>query len=197
MRYFILPLVIFLTYAINVLSGPAAFAVDLGTPLLSPVLVVRDRLNSGNVLKTGIRLEPAEDFVFEPEVGLGHAMWEREVKSGYDEITHTIHAQAGGKVDLFSMVSLSAAAKLPVYSVASSDRWLAGDYSQPGEFRHDYDILHSADKLSWKGEMGVRLGASADINLFYDRSHFDEPTGSSGLSRFEETFGTRLIFRFK
>lgn len=172
----------------------AAVAADLGVPVLSPALGVRDRLNSGNVLQTGIRLAPTADLVFEPQVGLGHVMWEREVKSGFDEITHRVHAQAGGKVDLFGLVSLSAAAKLPVYSAASSDRWLAGSYSQPGEFRHD--ILNGADKLSWTGEMGLHLGP-ANINLFYDKSRFDDMIGGSRLSEFEETFGTRLIFRFR
>ena len=178
------------------LTGAAPLASDFDTPVLVPELVVRDRLNSGNVLKTGIRITPMSDFVFEPEVGLSHAMWERELKNGYDEITHKIHARAGGRVDLFGLLSLSAAAKLPVYTVASSDRWLAGSYSQPGEFRHGYDILDGPDKLSWTGEMGVHLGP-ADLNIFYDKSHLDDLAGSGGFSRFDETFGTRLIFRFK
>lgn len=178
------------------LTGAAALGADLGTPVLVPELVVRDRLNSGNVLKTGIRITPTSDLVLEPEVGLSHAMREWELTTGYDEITHKIHAQAGGRVDLFGLISLSAAAKLPVYTVASSDRWLAGSYSQPGEFRHGYDILDGPDRLSWTGEMGVHLGA-ADLNIFYDKSHFDDLTGSGGFSRFDETFGTRLIFRFK
>ena len=195
MRLTYFPPIIFAALIIGQFWG-AAFAADLGVPVLSPALVVRDRLNSGNVVKTGIRLAPTADLVFEPEFGLGHAMWEREVKSGFDEITHKIHAQAGGKVDLFGLVSLSAAAKLPVYTAASSDRWLAGSYSQPGEFRHDYDILRNADKLSWTGEMGLHLG-SANINLFYDKSRFDDMIGGSRLSEYDEIFGTRLIFRFR
>ncbi len=195
MRLTYLPSVVLAALIIGVF-WEAAFAAELEVPVLSPALVVRDRLNSGNVVKTGIRLAPTADLVFEPQFGLGHVMWEREVKSGFDEITHKIHAQAGGQVDLFGFVSLSAAAKLPVYTAASSDRWLAGSYSQPGEFRHDYDILRNADKLSWTGEMGLHLGP-ANINLFYDKSRFDDMIGGSRLSEFEETFGTRLIFRFR
>lgn len=179
-----------------VAGATAPLAADLDTPVFLPELVVRDRLNSGNVLKTGIRLTPMTDLVFEPEVGLRHGVWERELKTGYDEVTHKIHAQAGGRVDLFGLVSLSAAAKVPVYTVASSDRWLAGSYSQPGERRHGYDLFERPDRISWTGEMGVHLGP-ADLNLFYDRNRLEDLAGSGELSHFEETFGTRLIFRFK
>ncbi len=44
--------------------------------------------------------------------------------------------------------------------------------------------------------MGLHLGP-ANINLFYDKSRFDDMIGGSRLSEFEETFGTRLIFRFR
>ena len=174
----------------------AASAADLGAPTLSPSLPVRDYFDTGKMLKAGVRLEQNANVVIEPQLGLGHARREREIRTGYDDVTHTIHARAGGQVHLFRVLSLSASAKLPVYSVESSDQWIAGSSSQSVVRRYGYEIMRPAGNLSWTGEMGFNLSGHVDLKVFYDQNRFDMYP-RNGETHQEDRFGTRLIFRFR
>lgn len=178
-----------------VFSLPAS-AADLGVPALSPPLPERDYFRIENVLNAEVRLEQNPDVIIEPQLGLGHARREREVRTGYDDVAHTIHARAGGRIQLFRTISLSASAKVPVYTVESSAKWIAGSSSSSGATRYDYAILHPVQTLSWAGEMGIHLGGRVDLNLFYDRTRLDIYP-AAGESAQENRFGTRLIFRFR
>lgn len=185
------------TLIIGVMSAAAVSAADLGAPTLSPPLAGRDYLDTGQLLKAGMRLEGDPDVIIEPHLGLGHAKREWGVRTGFDNVTHSIHARAGGEIQLFRLVSLSASAKLPVYSVESSDPLIAGTASPSGSRRYGYEILRPVDKVSWVGEMGLRLGDRLDLSVFYDRNRFDLFPGAGENFRQEDRFGTRLIFRFR
>ncbi|KAF0216929.1 MAG: hypothetical protein FD174_3484 [Geobacteraceae bacterium] len=187
------------TLLMTVLTFTAAYAADLGTPSLTDDISARKYFDPDRLLTTGgVQYKSGRDVTIEPQFGFGHAAWEREAKSGYDEVIHKVHAQAGGKIDLFQRFYLSAAAKVPVYTYEFASHRIAGTtLSQSGSSRHGYDFLHlPGGNLSWTGEMGVRLGKKVDLNLYYDQSILDVYQGGSGLSRPEDRFGTRIIFRF-
>lgn len=182
------------------LAAASAYAADLGTPRLSDDFT-RSYFNPDRFLTGGgIKYEPAQNFTLEPQVGFGYGSWEREAGSGYDEVIHKIHAQAGGKVDLSGMVFISAAAKVPVYTYQLTGHSGSGVFSfQPPATRHDYDLIrHPGGNLAWTGEMGVHLGLGADLNLFYDMTPFAAgTTGMNSVGQSEERVGTRIIFHFR
>lgn len=183
----------------TMLTFTAAYAADLGTPNLTDTISTRKFFDPDRFLTTGgVQYRSWQDITIEPQFGLGHRAWEREIKSGYDEVIHKVHAQAGGKIDLFRLFYLSAAAKVPVYTYEFTGQRIGGTtLSQTDSSRHGYDFLRlPSANLSWTGEMGIRLGKKVDLNLYYDKSTFDVYQGGSGLSRPEDRFGTRIIFKF-
>lgn len=182
------------------LVGSAA-AADLGTPRLSAELPERKLFDADQFLSAGkVTLGATQTFSLTPEVGLGYFSLGRELKGGIAESLHQVHARAAGRIDLFDLLYLSGAAKLPVYTYDVQDRRLAGisTSSQPLT-REQYDLLQSpGGKLSWSSELGVRLGPRLDLNLFYDQNLLSTlPAGGGVLQQQEERFGTRFIFRFK
>lgn len=180
-------------------AATAVSAADLGTPRLTDNISARKFFDPDRLLTTGgVQYKAGGDFSIEPQFGLGHAAWEREIKSGYDEVVHKVHAQAGGKIDLFRLFYLSAAAKVPVYTYEFAGRRIAGtSLSQTESSRHGYDFLRlPRGNLSWTGELGLRLGTRVDLNLYYDQSMLDAYQGGGSLNRSEDRFGTRIIFKF-
>jgi hypothetical protein len=145
----------------------------------------------------GLRFESG-GMIFEPLLGIGYSKHEREQAAGYDEATHKLHAEAGGRVNLSKRYYLSATAKLPVYTYeTSSQRQIAPSFLHMETTRHGYDFLNlPGQRLTWTGEVGIRLGRRTDLNIFYDQSLLDGYITGSRPGSSEERFGTRIIFRF-
>ena len=187
------------TLLMTVLALTAAHAADLGTPSLTDNISTRKFFDPDRFLTTGgVQYKSGQNVTIEPQFGLGHRSWELEIKSGYDEVIHKVHAQAGGKIDLFQVMYLSAAAKVPVYTYEFTGHRIAGtNLSQTDSSRQGYDFLRlPGGNLSWTGEMGIRLGKKVDMNLYYDQGTYDFYQGGGSLSRPEDRFGTRIIFKF-
>jgi hypothetical protein len=146
----------------------------------------------------GLKYEAAPSFTLEPQVGVGYEKLEMEIGSGFGEVFHKVHAQAGGRLELPGMLYLSAAAKLPVYTYEMTGRRSGEDISlQSPTSRYEYDLFRNPmTNLSWTGEVGIRLGLRTNLNLFYDQTQFGGFQGGSRFDRMEEKFGTRIIFRF-
>jgi hypothetical protein len=103
-----------------------------------------------------------------------------------------IHGEAGGKVNLLDNVSLTAVAKIPLYTHETR----SGALSPGDEGKVSTDLMHKPGSISWRSELGVSLGKGVNLNLFYDQSTFgrvDRP----GVDEREEKFGTRFIIHFK
>jgi hypothetical protein len=146
----------------------------------------------------GLKYEAAPSFTLEPQVGVGYEKLEMDIGSGFGEVFHTLHAQAGGRLDLHGMLYFSAAAKLPVYTYEMTGRRFGEENSiQNAIGRHNYDLFsHSGESLTWTGEVGIRLGLGTDLNIFYDQTPFSGSPGGSRIGQMEERVGTRLIFHF-
>ena len=82
------------------------------------------------------------------------------------QTTHRIHGEAGGKLNLFGDVSLTAVAKNPVYIYGVTGNTNVADSASSSE------LLKNTGRLSWRSELGVPLGEGVDLNLFYDHSTF-------------------------
>lgn len=195
-----------------------AFMTALGLLLLlagsqTPLAAEYGSLQKGSVDSTGLgrRLEPdrfltsggigfkaASDVKLEPKFGLSHVMHQRELGSGYDDVIHRVHAQAGGKVYLFESFYLGIASKLPIYNYEiATERTTGGPALHPATGRHDYELLRlSPNSLTWTGEMGLQLGRKVDLNLYYDQNRLKGPL-QPGVTSAEEVIGTKFIFRFK
>jgi len=179
---------------------PVAYGADLGTPRLSDSIESRKYFDPDRYLSSGgLKYEPAPSFTLEPQVGVGYEKLEMETGSGFGEVFHKVHAQAGGRFDLSRMLYFSAAAKLPVYTYEMTGRRGGGDDSfQYTVGRQSYDLFNrSAESLSWTGEVGIRLAPGTDLNLFYDQTPFAGSLGGSRSGQMEEKFGTRFIFHFR
>ncbi len=106
--------------AILICSVAAAGAVDLGAPYLDDNLAARSLYDPDRFLTTsGTTIGSTRTLGLTPQVGLGYFTLGREVKTGFEESLHQVHARAGGRVDLFDFFYLSATAKLPVYTYLS------------------------------------------------------------------------------
>jgi hypothetical protein len=176
-----------------------AHGAGLETPSLSDDLATQKYFDPARFLSTGgLKYEAAPSFTLEPQVGVGYEKLEMEIGSGFGEVFHKVHAQAGGRLDLPGMLYLSAAAKLPVYTYEMTGRHIGGDDSFQNTIgRYNYDLFsHSGKSLSWTGEVGIRLGLGTDLNIFYDQTQLDSFQGGNRFDRMEERFGTRIIFRF-
>lgn len=167
----------------------------LSDPLAGPRYFTFDRL----VTSGGVRFEGGGGVSLEPLLGIGHAARERELAGGYEESIHKLHAEAGGRLNLSKHYYLSAAAKMPVYTYgASIVQQTRPSFLQTETTRHGYDFLQMQGRnLTWTGEIGIHLGRSTDLNIFYDQSLFNSFSAGSRPNESEERFGTRIIFRFK
>lgn len=182
------------------LAAAPVCAADLGAPRLSDPISTRRFFDPDRLLTTGgIRYSPEPSFTIEPRFGLGYRAREREFDTGFAEVLHKVHAEAGGRIGLSRGFYLSAAAKLPVYTYEISDRRLTGEFGAHAPVsRHDYELFRlPGSNLSWTSEMGIRLGTRADLTIYYDQTLFPAFSGAGGLTQPEERFGTRIIFRFK
>lgn len=172
------------------LGASGALAVDLGTPVLSEPLQ-QEKFFDTQRLSTGGETSGAPGS-WEPQVGLSHVGREDEGEAGVKQSTHRIHGEAGGKLNLLDNVSLSAVARIPIYTYSAR----FGEFSSTDEGKVSTDLMRKPGNLSWRSELGVNLGQGVDLNLFYDQSTFgrvDRP----GVDEREEKFGTRFIIRFK
>jgi hypothetical protein len=182
-----------------VLLVRVAYGADLGTPQLSDSIAAQKYFDQNRFLSTGgLKYEAIPSFTLEPQVGVGYEKLEVETGSGFAEVFHKIHAQAGGRLDLPGMLYFSAAAKLPVYTYEMIGHRSGGDDSfQYTIGRQNYDLFrHLGETFSWTGEVGIRLGLGTDFGIFYDQTPFSGSLGGSPSSQMEEKFGTRFIFHF-
>ncbi len=182
---------------IALLTGLPAYAADLGAPRLSASLAAEMFFKTDQFLTSGgLKFFGGSPITLEPQVGLGYTAREQELNKGFEESIHKLHAQAGGKFDLGGTFFFSAAAKLPVYSYAKSEQRFAASAAPDNISHHAYDLTRlPGSRLTWTGEVGIRLGKETELNFYYDQTQFDSM--QPGLSRPEERFGTRFIIRFK
>jgi len=165
-------------------------AVDLGVPVLSEPLQQEKFFDTDRL--TIRRQSSATTGVLEPQVGLSHAAREDDASSAGKQTTQRIHGEAGGKLNLMENLSLTAIARIPLYTRETK----SGDRSSSADDRVASDLLGQTGDLSWRSEVGVKLGTGVDLNLFYDTSTFgrmDKP----GVEDREDKFGTRFIIHFK
>ncbi len=166
-----------------------AVAAGLGTPSLSPPLQLEGFFDTRRFsTRTG---EGGESGSLEPELALSHLARE-EGGSGFRQMLHRIHGEAGGRLTLLDNVSLTAVARLPLYTYEAR----SSELSPGGEGRGATDLMRGSGNLSWRSELGVSLGKGVDLNLFYDRAMFGR-VERPGTGEAEEKFGTRFIIRFK
>ncbi len=146
----------------------------------------------------GIGLKAADEVLIEPKFGISHVVQLRDIGSGYDDIIHRVHAQAGGKLNLFENFYLGIASKLPLYNYEIATGSMPGGTSlHPPTGRHDYELLRlSPNNLTWTGEMGFHIGRKIDLNLYYDQNQLKNPV-QPGVTSEEEVIGTKFILRFK
>lgn len=173
---------------VMVLMPATLFAVDLGTPRLTEPLQQGTFFNAERLAVQGG--DKARAPLVQPQLGVSHDAREEEMGRGVRQTTHRIHGEAGGKINFFSDVTLTAVAKIPVYTYAIT----GSDFVAAGVTNSEW--LQSARRLSWRSELGVPITEGVDLNLFYDRStlgRIDRP----GIDEREEKFGTQFIFRFK
>lgn len=178
-------------------AAATVFAADLGTPLLSDSLATRKFFDPDRLLTTGgVKYKGLEGITIEPQIGVGYTARERDIKGGFEESIHKVHALAGGKIDLAKTLYFSGAAKVPVYTYGLTDSSTSFVSPQVPASRHEYDFTRlSPSTLSWTGEVGVHLGLGADLSIYYDQNLFN--SYQPGMTQQEERFGTRIIFRFK
>lgn len=169
--------------------GEKGEAFDLGTPVLSGPLQ-QEKFFDTERLFTGGELSNAAGE-WKPQVGLSHAAREDVGEAGVQQTTHRIHGEAGGKLNLLGNVSLTAIARIPLYTYEAR----AGESSAGGEGKVSTDLMRKPGNISWRSELGVNLGKGVDLNLFYDRSQFgrvDRP----GVDERDDKFGTKFIIHF-
>lgn len=182
-----LVLACFFILCTGVVVCPAA---DLGTPVLSSPLQQEKFFETERLTAKGESSSTTGGW--EPQVGLSHVAREDEAVTGERQTTHKIHGEAGGKLNLLNNVSLTAIARIPLYTHEAR----FGESAGAEESKVSTDLLGKAGKLSWRSEVGVNLGSGVDLNLFYDRSMFGK-VDRPGLDDQEEKFGSRIIIHFK
>ncbi len=161
--------------------------------------VLGRRLEPDRLLTSvGIGLKPASELLIEPKFGISHVMHQSEIGSGYDDVIHRVHAQAGGKVNFFESFYLGIASKLPIYNYEiATGRMPGGPALHPTTGRHDYELLRlSPNSITLTGEMGLQIGQQINLNLYYDQNRLKGPL-QPGVTSAEEVIGTKFIFRFK
>jgi hypothetical protein len=143
-------------------------------------------------------MKSEDNISVEPELGVSHISHQREAGGGLQDITHKVHARAGGKVKLSDRFYLGIATKLPIYNYDTTESHTPGGVATPAlQGHHDYEIFKlTPNSLTWTGEIGFQLGQIIDLNLYYDQNVFKTPL-QPGIKSEEEIFGTRFILRFK
>lgn len=176
-----------------VLSATPLFATGLGTPSLSAPLATISFFDPDRYLTTGgVKYSAASDLTLEPEWGIGYRAMERELPGGIEESIHRVHAQAGWRLSLANTLYLSAAAKLPVYTLENSGNYSGQDLGS----RQGYDLAHPfKNALSWTGEVGIHLTSWTDLTLYYDQGLASGLL--PGVAHQEDRVGTRIIWKFK
>lgn len=165
-----------------------AVAADLGTPVLSEPLQKEKFFDTERLTATS---EAASiPGILEPQLGLSHVA--RENVEGGKQKTHRIHGEAGGKLNLLENVSLTAIARIPLYTYEAR----FGEVASSDEGKVSSDLMRNPGNLSWRSELGVNLGKGVNLNLFYDRSNFGK-VDKPGVNELDEKFGTRFIIHFK
>jgi hypothetical protein len=144
----------------------------------------------------GLAVKSGPALTVEPEVGVSHTTHQRELGSGYEDITHKLHAQAGGKLRLSDMFYLGFATKLPIYNYGTTEGRTPGGAATPATPGRHEILRLSPNNLTWTGELGLRLGRQIDLNLYYDQNVLKGPL-QPGTKSDEEVIGTRFILRFK
>jgi len=162
---------------------------DLSAPLSPARFFDPDRFLTNG----GVRFSAASDLTLQPEWGIDYRELERGIPGGViEESTHLVHALAGWRLSLADTLYLSAAAKLPVVTFESADRYTGQEVGS----RYSYDFARPfRNPLTWTGELGFHLSSWTDLILYYDQSSV---SGSlSGAPKQEELIGTRIILRFE
>lgn len=176
--------------ALLMMTAANGYAADIGAPKISEPLQKEGffetaRLTAPAKAASGLQL-------LEPQFSLSHLARESETGGRTTQTTHKIHGEAGGRLNLLENLSLTAVARLPIYTYQLS----SGQTSAP-EGKGSTDIMRNpASSLSWRSELGLNLGKGIDLNMFYDKSKFgriDRP----GVDDQDERFGTRFIIHFK
>jgi len=146
----------------------------------------------------GMQVKSGSDVIVEPEFGVSHVMHQRDAGSGYEDINHIVHAQAGGRVKLSDFFYLGFATKLPLYNYGKIEGDLPGvAATSSSQGRQEYELLRlSPNDLTVTGEVGFHLGQRLDLNLYYDQNLLKGPT-QPGVSSQEEVIGSRFILRFE
>ena len=182
------------SFMVLLLCTTPLFAAGLGTPSLSAPLATARFFDPDRLLTTGgVRYSAAKNLTLEPEWGVGYRAMERELSGGIEESTRRVHAQAGGRLSLADTLYISAAAKLPVVTFESADRFSGQELGT----RQGYDFARPfRNTPTWTGEVGIHLAPKADLTLYYDQSPVSSWL-SGGRAQDEERIGTRIIFRFK
>lgn len=134
--------------------------------------------------------KPSQEQLVEPLFSVSKEAREEDRGVGGQQTTHRLHGEAGGKVNLFGDASISAFAKIPVYSYEVSGNSRNIGNSTSGEF------LRNNGRLSWRSELGLPIGDGINLNLFYDNSTIGK-VDRPGIEEREEKFGTRFIIKFK
>jgi len=165
-------------------------AVDLGAPALSEPLQTEKFFDTDRLTIRGESTSTPGGL--EPQIGVSHAAREDEASSEGTQTTHRIHGEAGGKLNLMDNLSLTAIARIPLYTHETT----FGEVSSTGDEKVTSDLLGNTGNLSWRSEVGVKLGSGVDLNLFYDTSTFGR-TDKPGVEDREDKFGTRFIIHFK
>jgi hypothetical protein len=181
------------------LLAERAQGADLGTPRLSDSIAEQDFFDPARfVTSGGLKYKAPQLFTLEPQVGVGYDRFKTDAGSGFAEISHKFHAEGGGRVDFSNLLYLSVAAKIPLYTYETTgDRPFGSVPLHDTTGNGSYDLLTlSPERLSWRGEAGIRLGGGAELNIFFDQTPLGTPLGGSLPERMEERFGTRFIFRF-
>jgi len=183
MRYFFIAV-----FAVIIINPLKAGALDLGTPPLSEPIQKENFFDTKRLLlgEGNVSSPP----VFEPQLSFSHNAREESVGVGLSQKFHTVHGEAGGKLNLVGNISLTAVTKIPVYNYEVTENSRIQDGAASGE------LLKNPGRLSWRSELGVPIGGGVNLNFFYDNStigKMDKP----GLEERDEKFGTRFIIKFK
>lgn len=177
---------------ISLLAAAPAMAAGLGAPDLSPPIAVERFFDPDRLwTNAGVRYSASDELTLEPELGLGYHALEWEAPGGIEESRHQVHALAGWRLSLADTFHLSAAAKVPVFTVDSSARNMGQQFAT----RYGYDFIHPfRNTPAWTGEVGLRLSPETNLSLYYDQSPLMQwwPGGRQQ----EERIGTRIIWKF-
>ncbi len=160
----------------------------LEKPTAETILNRQQFLSSG-----GISFHAADEVAIEPLLGVSHEVQQRELSLLKEGSTHSVTAQAGGKISILEGIYLSAALKYPLYSYQSFN---SGPAATSSTGRSALDILNpTSGNLTWTGEVGTTLGRGFSSFLYYDKVTTPFMGGTPGQA--EDRIGVRFQFNFK